>query len=167
MREAVAIADADGLDAVTMRRVAQRLGTGAMSLYRHVPDKDSLVSLMIDTVLGDLLAEQPMPADLGWRAGLRLLAEETWQFCRRHRWYPEATIAQPPLTPNGTAGLEAALQLFDGYDLDIFTKGQFVSTVHLTVLHAAMNLAIEERARARVAMSDQEIFARASPFVQK
>jgi len=51
VREAIRIADADGLEAVTMRRVAQQLGTGAMSLYRHVPDKDALVSLMVDTVI--------------------------------------------------------------------------------------------------------------------
>jgi AcrR family transcriptional regulator len=167
VRAAIAIADADGLDAVTMRRVADRLGTGAMSLYRHVPDKDALVSLMIDTILGDLFAEQPLPDGIGWRAGLRLIAETTWRVCREHRWYPEATIAQPPLTPNGTAGLEQALGLFDGIDIGITVKGQFVSTVHYTVLHAAMNLTIEERTRARVAMSDAEIYAMASTFIQK
>src|ERR1700759_2075702 len=59
VREAIRIADADGLEAVTMRRVAQQLGTGAMSLYRHVPDKDALVSLMVDPVIGDMIGETP------------------------------------------------------------------------------------------------------------
>src|SRR5580765_7909151 len=61
VREAIRIADADGLEAVTMRRVAQQLGTGAMSLYRHVPDKDALVSLMVDTVIGVVIGEPPLP----------------------------------------------------------------------------------------------------------
>jgi AcrR family transcriptional regulator len=168
VRAAIAIADAHGLEAVTMRRIAERLGTGAMSLYRHVPDKDAVVSLMIDTVLGDLFtAGEPIPPGTGWRAGLRLMAETTWDVCREHRWYPEATIAQPPLTPNGTAGLEAALGLFDGFDIDIATKMQFVTTAHFTVLHAAMNLAMEEAARGRTNVTDAQIMAMASTFMQK
>jgi AcrR family transcriptional regulator len=167
VRAAIAIADAHGMEAVTMRRVAERLGTGAMSLYRHVPDKDAVVSLMIDTVLGDLFAAEPLPAGVGWRPGLRRMAETTWQVCRDHPWYPEATIAQPPLTPNGTAGLEAALSLFDGIGIDIAAKMQFVTTVHFTVLHAAMNLAMEERTRARSNVTDAQIMAMASTFVQK
>jgi AcrR family transcriptional regulator len=167
VRAAIAIADTHGLEAVTMRRIAERLGTGAMSLYRHVPDKDAVVSLMIDTVLGDLFAGEPMPAGTGWRAGLRLMAESTWDVCREHRWYPEATIAQPPLTPNGTAGLEVALSLFDGFDIDIGTKMQFVTTAHFTVLHAAMNLTMEEQARGRTNVTDAQIMAMASTFLQK
>lgn len=167
VRAAIAIADAHGLEAVTMRRIAERLGTGAMSLYRHVPDKDAVVSLMIDTVLGDLFAGEPIPVGTGWRTGLRLMAESTWDVCREHRWYPDATIAQPPLTPNGTAGLEVALSLFDGFDIDIATKMQFVTTAHFTVLHAAMNLAMEEQTRARTNVTDAQIMALASTFMQK
>ena len=173
VREAIRIADADGLEAVTMRRVAQQLGTGAMSLYRHVPDKDALVSLMVDTVIGDMIGESPLPphgslpAGMDWRDGLRLIAESNWQTCREHRWYPEATIAQPPLTPNGLAGLEAALSLFDGYDLTATEKMMFVTAVHQTVLHAALNLLLEERSRARFKLDDAEVFAGAAAFLGK
>lgn len=173
VREAIRIADTDGLDAVTMRRVAQQLGTGAMSLYRHVPDKDALVALMVDTVIGDMIGESPLPPQvplppgLTWREGLRLIAESNWQTCREHRWYPEATIAQPPLTPNGLAGLEAALSLFDGYDLAVTEKMMFVTAVHQTVLHAALNLLLEERSRARFQVDDAEVFASASAFLGK
>ncbi len=173
VREAIRIADADGLEAVTMRRVAQQLGTGAMSLYRHVPDKDALVSLMVDTVIGDMIGETPLPPDgslpagMDWRDGLRLIAESNWQTCREHRWYPEATIAQPPLTPKGLAGLEAALSLFDGYDLTATEKMMFVTAVHQTVLHAALNLLLEERSRARFKLDDAEVFASAAAFLGK
>lgn len=173
VREAIRIADADGLEAVTMRRVAQQLGTGAMSLYRHVPDKDALVSLMVDTIIGDMIGESPLPPHvplppgMTWREGLRLIAESNWQTCREHRWYPEATIAQPPLTPNGLAGLEAALSLFDGYDLTVTEKMMFVTTVHQTVLHAALNMLMEERSRARFQVDDAEVFAGATAFLGK
>jgi AcrR family transcriptional regulator len=167
VQAAIAIADAQGLEAVTMRRIAERLGTGAMSLYRHVPDKDAVVSLMIDAVLGDLFAEHKFPPGIGWRAGLRMMAEVNWEVCRLHRWYPEATITQPPLTPNGTAGLEEALGLFDEFDIGIGAKMQFVTTVHFTVLHAALNLAIEEQNQARAGLSAAEVAAMASTFVQK
>lgn len=173
VREAIRIADADGLEAVTMRRVAQQLGTGAMSLYRHVPDKDALVSLMVDTVIGDMIGESPLPPDgslsagMDWRDGLRLIAESNWQTCREHRWYPEATIAQPPLTPNGLAGLEAALSLFDGCDLTVTEKMMFVTAVHQTVLHAALNMLMEERSRARFQVDDAEVFAGATAFLGK
>ena len=76
--DAIEIADADGIEAVTMRRIADRLNTGPMSLYRYVPDKDALLSMMIDAVMGDVPLESiDVPAD--WREGLRLIAESTWQ----------------------------------------------------------------------------------------
>jgi hypothetical protein len=104
---------------------------------------------------------------MDWRDGLRLIAESNWQTCREHRWYPEATIAQPPLTPNGLAGLEAALSLFDGYDLTVTEKMMFVTAVHQTVLHAALNMLMEERSRARFQIDDAEVFAGATAFLGK
>src|ERR1700722_932465 len=65
-RVAVAVADSDGLDAVTFRAVAARLGTGVMSLYNYVPDKQSLVYDMVELVSGEL----DLPAPTGdWRGG--------------------------------------------------------------------------------------------------
>src|SRR6476661_5122429 len=65
VESAIAIADAEGIDNVSMRRVAERLGVGAMSLYRYVPSKAELLDLMVDAVYG----ERPAPADAdgGWR----------------------------------------------------------------------------------------------------
>jgi AcrR family transcriptional regulator len=166
VRAAVRIADAEGIDAVTMRRVAQQLNTGAMSLYRHVPDKDALVSMMIETVLGDAMGEQPRPAG-NWRESLRAMAQSTWRISQQHRWYPEASITHPPMTPNGVAGLEWALSVFDGYDLDIMTRMQFVGSVHHLALHAALDRAIEEEARQRRGVSAEEAFQAAAPILEK
>jgi AcrR family transcriptional regulator len=166
VRAAIHIADAEGLDAVTMRRVGQHLNTGAMSLYRHVPDKDALVSMMIEAVLGDAMSEQPPPPD-DWRESLRALALSTWRLSRQHRWYPEASITHPPLTPNGVAGLEYALSIFDRYDLDIMTRMQFVGSIHYLALHAALDRVIEEDAARRLGVSEEEAFRRAAPVMQK
>ncbi|HXB47727.1 MAG TPA: TetR/AcrR family transcriptional regulator C-terminal domain-containing protein [Streptosporangiaceae bacterium] len=166
VRAAIHIADKEGLDAVTMRRVAQQLRTGAMSLYRHVPDKDALVTMMIETVLGDAMSEQP-PQPTGWRESLRALAESVWELSRRHRWYPEASIAYPPLTPNGVAGLEYALSIFDPYDIDIMTRMQFVGSVHHLALHAALDRIIEEDAQQRLGVTNQDAFQHAAPIMKK
>jgi AcrR family transcriptional regulator len=166
VRAAIRIADAEGLEAVTMRRVAQQLDTGAMSLYRHVPDKDALVSMMIETVLGDAMRVQERPST-GWRDSLRELAQSVWQLSRQHRWYPEASITHPPLTPNGVAGLEFALSIFDGYDLDIMTRMQFVGSVHHLALHAALDRVIEEDSARRLGVSEEEMFRQAAPVMAR
>ena len=99
VRAAIAIADSDGMDAVTMRRVAERLNTGPMSLYRYVADKDALVSMMVDQVIGDSGPEtaQELPPD--WRDALRTVAEVIWTVCEEHPWYPEAIMVRKPPQP--------------------------------------------------------------------
>src|SRR5580704_11973993 len=111
VRAALRVADADGLAGLTMRRVATELGTGAMSLYRHVPGKEALVSLMIDEALGeDVLPDQPSG---DWRGDLRLVASMMWDFIQRHPWYPEAVMERPPITPRGLAAFEFALSILE------------------------------------------------------
>ena len=103
---AVALADADGLDAVSMRTVAARLGTGAMSLYSYVPDKEALVAAMVEHVS----AEQRLPdaASGDWRADLTVLAREQRALLHRHPWVIEALTHRQPLGPNALAALEFA-----------------------------------------------------------
>ena len=108
VRAAIAIADADGMDAVTMRRVAERLNTGPMSLYRYVPDKDALVSMMVDEVIGEPGARGSEELPAHWRDALRQVAESIWDVCQTHPWYPEAIMVRPPLTPNGAAAWTSA-----------------------------------------------------------
>src|SRR5215212_8753897 len=69
VRAAIAIADAEGFEAVTMRRLAAELGVGTMSLYWHVPNKDNLLELMRDELIGEV--EMPDPPSGDWRADLR------------------------------------------------------------------------------------------------
>src|SRR5580693_9350517 len=137
------IADSRGLAAVSMRSVAAALGTSPMSLYRHVPDKDALVSMMVDAAIAhssqaatDEALAEGWPE--GWRERLRYVAGSTWRVCRRHRWFPEASMVRPPITPSGIAGFERALAIFDDFDIDIGTKAKFVGAVYSTVVSSAL-----------------------------
>ena len=93
---AVALADRDGLDSVTMRRLADELGSGAMSLYHYVPDKHALVDGMVDVVFSEI--ELPS-TDVDWKTALRRRGISTRQALRRHPWAVgrmEATRAPGP-----------------------------------------------------------------------
>src|SRR3954468_18584982 len=94
---AIAVADAEGLAALSMRRVAAELGAAPMSLYRHVRDKDQLLLSMIDAAIAEVALPEP-PDD--WRAGLEIAARALWAGFRRHPWLPSAlSLTRPQLLP--------------------------------------------------------------------
>lgn len=107
VRAAIGIADAEGLAGLSMRRVADNLGVGVMSLYRYVPGKDELIDVMYDTVIGET-----RPADTvrgGWRAKLEWIAWEDWALYHRHPWLLQVAVSRPPLGPNVVAVTETAV----------------------------------------------------------
>jgi len=90
-----------------MRGVAEQLGVAVMSLYRHVPGKDELVELMLDTALGDPPAPDPRAT---WRTQLIRWARANLDLYRRHPWLLEAVVSRPPIGPNRLSWFDAALQ---------------------------------------------------------
>jgi AcrR family transcriptional regulator len=138
-----------------------------MSLYRYVPDKDALVSMMVDEVIGSAPGPRG-PDDLPphWRDALRQIAEVIWTVCQDHPWYAEAVMLRPPLTPNGAAGLETCLAIFDGYDVDMTTKMLFVAMTQYAVIGAALNNLIEGRNRDRLDMTEEEVMNQGVPFIK-
>ena len=117
VRAAIRIADAEGIDALSMRRVAASLGAGAMSLYRHVPGKDELMLLMRDAVF----AEFPLPASVpaSWRAALELTARAQWRLYRRHPWLARTTsLTRPYAGPNQMPYSEWNLRVLGELGLD-------------------------------------------------
>jgi AcrR family transcriptional regulator len=93
----VSIADADGLARLSMRKVATRLGVGAMSLYTYVPGRTELVDLMIDRAY----AELDLPAeDLPWRASVEQQVGERWRMYERHPWLLDLNMARMPVGPH-------------------------------------------------------------------
>ncbi|RMI41249.1 TetR/AcrR family transcriptional regulator [Actinomadura harenae] len=106
---AVAIADAagpSGASAVTMRKVAAHIGAGVMSLYTYVPDRETLLELMIDHVVGERL---PPPGTGDWRADVRALAHAQRTTMLAHPWLPAVLPARRTLGPNTLRVLEHAL----------------------------------------------------------
>src|ERR1700748_2409122 len=99
---AVRIADTEGLDAVSMGRVAASLDTAPMSLYRHVSSKEELVKLMVDAAWGDSLG--PSLSEEGWRAGLSRWAWAMRDALRRHPWAPPTPTSGLPIMPREIAG---------------------------------------------------------------
>jgi AcrR family transcriptional regulator len=102
----IAIADAQGLAAVSMNRVATEIGSSAMSLYRYVESKQELLTLMVDAGLGTIPAGPPGE---GWRAGLSRWAWATVAAMRAHPWAVHVPIVGPPLGPHSVAWFEDAL----------------------------------------------------------
>jgi AcrR family transcriptional regulator len=111
----VALADTEGLAAVSMSKVAGAVGTGAMSLYRYVSGKEELLTLMVDAAYG---APTPRPADAaGWRAGLTWWARIQLDAMSRHGWAVRVPLPGPPLTPNIVRWLENGLRCLSGTPL--------------------------------------------------
>ncbi|WP_249521724.1 TetR/AcrR family transcriptional regulator [Microbacterium sp. ER1] len=112
---AVALADADGLGAVSMAAVAARLGFTPMSLYRYVSAKDDLLLLMQEEATG-LPPESHLEVD-GWRERLLALYEAQILVYLRHPWMLSLPISGSPITPNSSAWLDAGLAALDGTPL--------------------------------------------------
>src|SRR5581483_11697538 len=112
---AIAVANAEGLDAVSMSRVAGELGSSAMSLYRYLGSKDELLALMQDVAMG-LPPEPPAdPAD--WRAGLTEWSVGAVRAYLNAPWTVRIPIPAPPITPNQIRWLEAGLSCMRGTGL--------------------------------------------------
>ncbi|WP_238161617.1 TetR/AcrR family transcriptional regulator [Kribbella antibiotica] len=115
VRAAIEIADEDkDLAAVSMARVAERVGNSTMALYRHVKSKDELLVLMSDAALE---RPEPLPADVDWRTGLTIWAGAVLTAVRKHRWYAKLPISGPPAGPNNLAWFDSALGALSGTGL--------------------------------------------------
>jgi AcrR family transcriptional regulator len=97
---AVAVADEEGMDALSMRTVGQRLGRTAMSLYTYVASKNELIELMYDHVFGELADAAEADGEQDWRTATTSWATRLWEFYLRHPWTLEVSQARPVLGPN-------------------------------------------------------------------
>ncbi len=119
---ALEIADAEGFEAVSMRRIAAKLGAGTMSLYRYIATKGDLIALMGDALLGEtLLAEDELPAD--WRAAIAVVARRTRSALLAHPWALQSALGDAAAAgvelggPNRLCRFELALLALSGAPL--------------------------------------------------
>jgi AcrR family transcriptional regulator len=127
---ALLIADQEGFDAVSMRRVAAELGAGTMTLYHYVGNRDELVALMGDAIMGELLIPEDELPD-GWREGLAEIARRTLRIFSRHPWIVEHLDdgEDGPGGPNGMRHFEQSLAMASRTGLDFDGQLELVALV--------------------------------------
>ena len=124
---AVAIADAEGLPAVSMSRVAERVGFTTMSLYRHVRSKEELLLLMADRATDAVI---PVPKPGAWREGLSHWTTEMFATYRRHPWLLQVTMSAPPAAPAQLRWMEAGIQNLSRVPVHEGHKLQIIQLLH-------------------------------------
>jgi AcrR family transcriptional regulator len=115
-RAAIEIADEEGFDAVSMRRVAQGLGAGTMTLYHYVRNKDELVMLMVDEMMAEILVPDDELAE-GWREALTQIAFRSRDALMAHRWVLGG-IDGGELGPNAMRHFEQSLRAVASLEID-------------------------------------------------
>jgi AcrR family transcriptional regulator len=116
LRTAVALADDAGIDAVSMRNLAQELGVVPMALYKHVANKDELLDGMVDIVIGEI---DPPDPDLDWRSAVRKRVLSARDALLRHPWTRRVMEAQTAPTPVVMGYLDSTIGLFLGGGLSV------------------------------------------------
>ncbi|MFC9790224.1 TetR/AcrR family transcriptional regulator [Rhodococcus sp. NPDC127528] len=166
---AIELADAEGLEAVSMRRLADRLGVGAMSLYTHVPGKAVLVDLMQDATLADLYTDtdEPARAGGGWRGGVEFVVDRNWDLYRRHPWLLHIVGARPVLGPNTSRKYEAELRPLDGIGLTDVEMDAVLSLVLSHVTGTARLLVSVEQTARDSGLTDAQWWAATAPILER
>ena len=164
---ALAIADADGFDAVSIRRDAAELGAGTMSLYRYISAKADLVALMDDAIMGESLIPGELPGD--WREALALIARSTRAALLRHPWAVQALQGRGAAAqdgsfgPNGLRHFEQSLAALATAPLDTAAKFDLLTIVDDYVFGHVLRAGEQQ---ARVADADPGHAAAIAGYIQ-
>ncbi|EFE76628.1 TetR/AcrR family transcriptional regulator [Streptomyces filamentosus] len=182
---AVAVADTEGLAAVSMRRLSTELGAGTMSLYRYVPGKAELLDLMLDRVLGEPLPSdtdtgtgtgpadtsgapaEPADAPADWRAAIDTMARAYLDNLRRHPWLLKINQARTVLGPSALRGLELSLTSLRTMGLRDPELIGVIITVNSFVEGLARTRADEAEAVAQTGLSDEEFWDNQRPYLER
>lgn len=149
---AIKVADAEGVEALTMRRVAETLGNTAMSLYRHVPGKSELLDLMVDAVWG----ETELAPRGHWRAGLEFFARQVWAMYRAHPWTLQLTASRRMPGPKAMARQDAAYATVSELGLSAEEIVAVVTTVSHFVDGVGRTMADRVQAERETGVSEEE-----------
>lgn len=138
---AIGLADGDGLEAVSMRRVADALRVGTMTLYTYVPGKGELLDLMLDRVYGERSGAELDGAGDDWRAALEAAARAQWALHERHPWTLSIATGRSVLGPNEVANYEAVLARVERLGLPARETVAMVDALSMFVRGAARDAA--------------------------
>ncbi|MFC5831968.1 TetR/AcrR family transcriptional regulator [Nonomuraea insulae] len=165
VRAAIEVADAEGLQALSMRRVAERLGVGTMSLYTYVPGKPELFDVMLDEVYGETARPHDVPG--GWRGRLEQIARENWALYLRHPWLLQVAASRPVLGPNVTAKYDYELRAVDGIGLSDLEMDSVITLITGFVHGAARGAVEAAQAESLTGLTDQQWWAAHAPFLSR
>jgi AcrR family transcriptional regulator len=164
---AIDVADAEGLAAVSMRRLSTELGTGTMSLYRYVPGKAELLDLMLDRVQGAPLDSEELAPEGDWRVAVERLARAYLDLYRAHPWLLKVNQSRTVLGPSAVRGLEIALAALQGMGLrDPELISVIISVQSFVYGIARMEIETVEAAK-ETGLSDEDFWGSQQPFLQK
>lgn len=160
---AVALADRSGLEAVTIRAVAQALGAAPMTLYTYVPGRNELVDLMLDAAYAAM--SRTTLSDTGWRPRVQAVAEDNRALVERHPWLAAVDTTRPALGPGAIAKYDHELGAFDGCGLDDVTTDAALAWTLAFVRDWARTALAARRAREDSALDDAQWWAVAGPLL--
>jgi AcrR family transcriptional regulator len=142
---AISLLDAEGLEGVTMRRVAQRLETGPASLYQHVGGKDELLELVLDRVCADVQIPAPGDGPDGWQEPLKQLLRSIRNVLAAHQDLAYVMLGRVPTGPNSLAGAEGLLRILRAGEIPPRIAANAADTLLLFVASTTYEDAIRRR----------------------
>lgn len=166
---AIAIADAEGVDALSMRNVAERLDVGTMSLYTHVPGKTELIDLMFDTAFGEVYerVEEPAQQPGDWRDAMRFIAQRNWNLYLTHPWMLKISLGRPVLGPHTSLKYEAELRPLDQLGLSDVEMDASLTLILTHVEGCARAHSALQRTQQDTGMTDAEWWVTQAPLLDK
>jgi AcrR family transcriptional regulator len=163
VRAAIDLADADGLDAVSLRKVAGALDAGPMRLYRYVDTKDELLELMVDTVYGEI----PPPTGSTWGDVLRSIATGVREAALRHEWFADLLGGRPRFGPATLAHTEATLTALRTTGLDLDTMSAALEALNVFLVGAVRKEVTERRAERASGLDKYQWQHATAPYVTR
>ncbi|MEU4037768.1 TetR/AcrR family transcriptional regulator [Streptomyces collinus] len=160
VRAAIRLADVDGLEAVSLRKVAAELDVRPMRLYGYIAGKEELLDLMVDAVHAEI-----RPVGDGWREVLRSHTEATRQAAHEHEWLADLLGGRPQLGPHALASGETLVAALEGVDLDAVMP--VVAAVNAYVIGAVRREIAERRAERATGMDEKHWQAALGPYLQR
>lgn len=161
---AIGIADAEGLTALSMRRVADKLGVSPMALYTYVPGKAELIDVMLDTVSAELPLLDRQPGS--WRARVELWARAALDSYQRHPWVLHVATPHPPMGPNEVARGDSALRALSSTGLAPREIVALMSAVDGYVRGVARSTVDASRVAQRTGLTDEQWYQSRAPYLE-
>lgn len=165
VKVAIELLDAEGPAGLSMRKLGTRLGAGATSLYWHVTNKDELLELAVDEVMGE--AYVPEAGDTSWRTGLSVWANGMHAMLLRHPWVTGLLGTRPTIGPNAMRMGERAVTLLTAAGFEGLEVTHVMSLVNAHALGAAATQNAVLRATRQAGVEMAELAAQMEPYLDR